>query len=103
MNWKSPKKCELCQKDLSGFAEVESEITDKFSSITVKESLLIDFAFCKICGGVICKQSCFDSRTGYCKPCSEDGQMTVIPPKYPFGSIGEMRLTDDILSSEIVF
>jgi hypothetical protein len=96
MNWKSPKKCELCQKDLSGFAEVESKITDK-------ESLLLDFAFCKICGGVICKQSCFDHKTGYCKPCTEDGQMTVIPPKYPLGSIGEMRLTDDILSSEIVF
>lgn len=103
MHWESPKTCELCQKKLLGFAEINSEITDSFSSITVKESLLVDFAFCKICQSVICKESCFDIQTGYCKPCAEDNRVTDISEQNPFGIINETRLSDDILSSEIVF
>jgi hypothetical protein len=103
MHWKSPNKCELCQKDLLGFAEINSEVMEVYSTITVKESLLVDFAFCKICHNFICKESCLDSKTGYCKPCGQDFNSSDFSENHPLGSIYERRLTDDILSSEIIF
>jgi hypothetical protein len=103
MHWKSPNKCELCQKSLQGFAEINSEITDSFSSITVKESLVVDFTFCKICHNFICQESCFDSKTGYCKPCGKDFDSNGFSDKYPPEIIKQRRLTDDVLSSEFVF
>jgi hypothetical protein len=104
MKWNSPTFCELCHKRLIGVAEINSTIeSDETVVVTVRESKVIDWAFCRLCQSVVCRESCFDPTTGYCKPCGKDFNSSDFSERNPLGIINENRFTDDILSSEIVF
>lgn len=104
MKWNSPTFCELCHKRLIGIAEINSTIEDDESVVvTVKESKVIDWVFCKLCQSIICKESCFDNQTGYCKPCSKDFSSGDYSETFLRENQNGNRFTDDILSAEIVF
>lgn len=104
MKWNSPTFCELCCKKLVGVAEINSMIdAEENVIVTVKESKVIDWAFCKLCRSVVCQESCFDCRTGYCQPCAKEFGSRRIPDSDLSGNFNEDLLTDDILSSEIIF
>jgi hypothetical protein len=104
MKWNSPTFCELCHKKLIGVAEINSMIDqDETVIVTVKESKVIDWVFCKLCQSVVCRESCFDMNTGFCKPCSKDFNSDDFSERNPIRRINENRFTDDVLSSEIVF
>lgn len=108
MKWKSPDRCELCRKELKGFAEISSEIGDGVVTVTVRESLETDFAHCRICLSVICQASCFDRRTGFCRACAVTFQTSEATEAGETNGIyGERNSpkppSEDILASEIVF
>lgn len=104
MKWTSPTFCELCCKKLIGIAEINSMIeADETVFVTVKESKVIDWVFCRICQSVICKEFCFDNETGVCKPCAFDHSIKRGYETNFFETKTERNQTDDILSSEIIF
>lgn len=103
MKWNSPRFCELCCKKLIGVAEINSMIEpDETVVVTVKESKVIDWAFCKLCQRVVCQEICYESQTGCCKPCSKDLAADDFLERFPIGSINQNRFTDDVLSDDIL-
>lgn len=99
--WKSPSCCELCQSALVGAAEIITLNEVARSVLIVKQSFLINWAFCGVCRSVVCKVACIDPKSGYCRACANDTDVKPVDFNERYAAVP--NADDDILSAEIIF
>ncbi len=100
--WRSPNCCELCQLALTGMAEIITVNEEKRSVLIVKQSRLIDWTFCPLCRSVVCRTSCLDPTSGYCRACASETEVNHVDFNER-AAVAAADTGDDILSAETIF